>query len=157
MVQNNLFNRKNKEQLIHEQLKETFKRQTCSLYRYVKITDPQSMRDILYKEWLKLKVLGRVYLAKEGINAQISVPKPNWTTFITKLNNHVEFSEIHIKKAVIEALVEKLEPLQKKFRDLTTDRDVVREILRHRTERAAPIAEKTMQAVRQRVGLYMHR
>lgn len=61
-----------------------------------------------------------------------------------------------LKKAVIEALVEKLEPLQKKFRDLTTDRDVVREILRHGTERAAPIAEKTMQAVRQKVGLYMH-
>ncbi|MBG98764.1 MAG: tryptophan--tRNA ligase [Solibacterales bacterium] len=62
-----------------------------------------------------------------------------------------------LKKAVTEALVEKLEPLQKKFRDLTADRDVVRGILRHGTERAAPIAEKTMQAVRQKVGLYMHR
>lgn len=61
-----------------------------------------------------------------------------------------------LKKAVTEALVEKLEPLQKKFRELTADRDVVRGILRRGAERAAPIAEKTMQAVRQKVGLYMH-
>ena len=103
MAQNDLFNRKNKTQLIQEQLKEPFKRTTCSFYRYIKITDPQSLRDSLYKECLELQVLGRVYLAKEGINAQISVPKPNWNDFITKLNNYLEFTEIHIKKAVIEA------------------------------------------------------
>ena len=82
MAKNNLFNRKNKAQLIQEQLKETFKRKTCSFYRYVKIADPQSMRDILYKEWMGFNVLGRVYLANEGINAQISVPEPNWNDFI---------------------------------------------------------------------------
>ena len=52
MVKNNLFNRKNKAQLLQEQLKEAFRRKTCSFYRYVKITDPKSMRDNLYKEWL---------------------------------------------------------------------------------------------------------
>ena len=103
MAQNNLFNRKNKTQLIQEQLKESFKRKTCSFYRYVKITNPQSMRDSLYKEWLQLGVLGRVYLAKEGINAQISVPKPNWDNFIEKLDSHPEFSKMFIKTAVMEA------------------------------------------------------
>ena len=102
MAQNNLFNRKNKTQLIQEQLKETFKRKTCSFYRYVKITNPQSLRDSLYKEWLELGVLGRVYLAKEGINAQISVPKPNWDNFIEKLDSHPEFSKMFIKTAVME-------------------------------------------------------
>ena len=103
MAQNNLFNRKNKTQLIQEQLKESFKRKTCSFYRYVKITNPQSLRVSLYKEWLELKVFGRVYLAKEGINAQISVPKPNWDNFIEKLDSHPEFSKMFIKTAVMEA------------------------------------------------------
>ena len=103
MSKNNLFNRKNKTQLIQAQLKETFKRKTCSFYRYIKISDPQSLRDSLYKEWLGLKVLGRVYLAKEGINAQISVPKPNWDNFIKKLDSHPKFSKMFIKTAVMEA------------------------------------------------------
>ena len=103
MVQNNLFNRKNKSQLIQEHLKESFKRKTCSFYRYVEITNPQSLRDCLYKEWLDLKVLGRVYLAKEGINAQISVPEPNWDIFIEKLDSHPEFYKMFIKTAVMEA------------------------------------------------------
>ncbi|GIS54215.1 hypothetical protein Ct9H90mP29_12570 [bacterium] len=34
----------------------------------------------------KLKVFGRVYIAKEGINAQISVPDHNWEAFIMQLN-----------------------------------------------------------------------
>ncbi|SVC90146.1 uncharacterized protein METZ01_LOCUS343000, partial [marine metagenome] len=102
MVKNNLFNRKNKDQLLQEQLKETFRRKTCSFYRYVKITDPKSMRNNLYQEWLGLNILGRVYLAKEGINAQISVPEPNWNDFIFKLDNHPEFSKMHIKNAVME-------------------------------------------------------
>ena len=97
MVKNKLFNRKNKAQLLQEQLKEAFRRKTCSFYRYVKISDPKSMRDNLYKEWLGLDVLGRVYLAKEGINAQISVPEPNWNDFIFKLDNHPEFSKMKIK------------------------------------------------------------
>ena len=102
MVKNNLFNKKNKAHLLQEQLKETFRRKTCSFYRYVKISDPKSMRDNLYKEWLGLDVLGRVYLAKEGINAQISVPEPNWNDFIFKLDNHSGFSKMHIKNAVME-------------------------------------------------------
>ena len=103
MAQNNLFNRKNKTQLIQEQGQETFKRKTCSFYRYVKIVDTQSMRNILYKEWLDFNILGRVYLAKEGINAQISVPEPNWDNFIETLDSHPEFSKMHIKNSVMEA------------------------------------------------------
>ena len=102
MVKNNLFNRKNKAQLLQEQLKETFRRKTCSFYRYLKITDPKSMRDNLYQEWVGLNILGRVYLAKEGINAQISVPVSNWNNFIIKLDNHPEFLDMQIKTAVKE-------------------------------------------------------
>ena len=59
-----------------------------------------------------------------------------------------------LKKAVAEAVVEKLEPIQKKFCELTADRDVIRGILRRGAERAAPMAEDTMKMVRERVGLY---
>ena len=103
MAKNNLFNRKNKTQLIQEQFNESFIRKTCSFYRYVKIENPQEMRNVLYKEWLKINVLGRVYIAKEGINAQISVPEQNWEGFVNKLDNHSEFSKMFIKSAVKES------------------------------------------------------
>ena len=98
MAKNNLFNRKNKTQLIQEQLNESFIRKTCSFYRYVKIDNPNEMRNILYKEWLKINILGRVYIAKEGINAQISVPEQNWDEFINKLFKYIfiQFFHYHI-------------------------------------------------------------
>lgn len=39
------------------------------------------MRDHLYLEWAKLGVLGRIYLANEGINGQISVPEESHEAF----------------------------------------------------------------------------
>jgi len=69
----------------------------------VKIADPQLLRDSLYKEWVELNVLGRVYLAKEGINAQISVPEPNWNDFIIKLDNYSDLSKMHIKNALMDS------------------------------------------------------
>lgn len=47
---------------------------TISFYQYARISDPQEFRNQLYEMWAKIDVLGRVYVAKEGINAQISVP-----------------------------------------------------------------------------------
>ena len=98
MARNDLFNINNKSQLIEQQLNEPFKRKTCSFYRYIKIADTQSMRDSLYREWTELDVLGRVYLAKEGINAQISIPEPNWDDFIINLDYHSEFFQNGCKK-----------------------------------------------------------
>ena len=71
MAQHELFNRKNKKQLIQELDAEPFERKTCSFYRYVKIPHPPELRDKLYGEWKKLGVLGRIYLADEGINIQL--------------------------------------------------------------------------------------
>ena len=69
-----LFNQKDREQLKVDLIEEDFARRTCSFYRYIHINDPQALRDELYKEWFDLRILGRVYIATEGINAQISVP-----------------------------------------------------------------------------------
>lgn len=49
-------------------------RWTISFYRYNEIKNPQLFRDHLFVSLERLKVLGRIYVAQEGINAQLSVP-----------------------------------------------------------------------------------
>ena len=57
------------------------KRITISFYKYSRIANPQKFRDNLFIAWDALGVLGRTYVAKEGINAQISVPAPFFERF----------------------------------------------------------------------------
>ena len=47
---------------------------TISFYQYANIVVPQLFRDHLFQMWSKYNIVGRVYVAHEGINAQISVP-----------------------------------------------------------------------------------
>ena len=54
-------------------------RTTISFYRYFKITEPPVFRDDLYRSLEPLGVLGRIYVATEGINAQVSVPQENFS------------------------------------------------------------------------------
>ncbi len=56
-------------------------RTTISFYKYFKIEDPQAFRDELYLNLDAIGVLGRIYVAAEGINAQISVPTKNLDAF----------------------------------------------------------------------------
>ncbi|UDG81333.1 hypothetical protein GII40_00108 [Candidatus Profftia lariciata] len=49
-------------------------RTTVSFYKYCYIDDQQKLRDKLYATFYQLRVFGRIYIAHEGINAQISVP-----------------------------------------------------------------------------------
>lgn len=79
---------------------ETFKRVTISFYRYVRIEQPADMRDRLFLLWTKLNCLGRIYLAKEGINAQMSVPEHHYEQFLEALHAMPEFRDIPIKVAV---------------------------------------------------------
>ncbi|MGX5819060.1 oxygen-dependent tRNA uridine(34) hydroxylase TrhO [Chitinophaga lutea] len=60
---------------------ETFRRVTVSFYQYAKITAPQAFRDSLYISLSTLSVFGRIYVANEGINAQISVPEHHFEAF----------------------------------------------------------------------------
>ena len=54
---------------------------TISFYKYHRIPNPQVFRDYLYQLLDNLKVVGRIYVANEGINAQISVPTNNFNLF----------------------------------------------------------------------------
>ena len=56
-------------------------RMTLSFYQYAKIIDPKSFRDQLFIKWDSLEILGRIYVAFEGINAQLSIPKDNFEEF----------------------------------------------------------------------------
>ena len=95
-----LMNRLGREEAIASLHAEDFERRTTSFYRYVDIPEPEVMRDALYDEWSVLGVFGRVYLANEGINAQISVPEQNWGKFVEVLHAHEEFKDIHQKIAI---------------------------------------------------------
>ncbi|MBI49307.1 MAG: hypothetical protein CL850_03350 [Crocinitomicaceae bacterium] len=95
-----LMNKLGREDAIAALHAEDFERRTTSFYRYVDIPDPDGLRDELYKEWSELAVFGRVYLAQEGINAQISVPEHNWDAFIKVLHAREEFADMHQKIAI---------------------------------------------------------
>lgn len=70
----NLHNRISQKELKQRLLEETIPRRTLSFYRYFQIPDPRAFRDELFLRLQELQVFGRIYLAHEGINAQISVP-----------------------------------------------------------------------------------
>lgn len=82
---------------LHE---ESFKRVTLSFYRYVIIEDPLALRDELFKQWSALNIFGRIYLAHEGINAQMSVPGENLEKFRDQLYSDVKFKDVPFKIAV---------------------------------------------------------
>ena len=72
---NILHNTIDKERLKKRVAEETFKRFTISFYRYVIIKDLEGFRNRLYQKWSELDCLGRIYVAHEGINAQMNVPE----------------------------------------------------------------------------------
>lgn len=80
-----LHNRVNNEELKQIMLRETEPRVTVSFYKYFNIVEPQAFRDELYLKFYDLKVFGRIYIAQEGINGQVSVPQSNYEAFKSAL------------------------------------------------------------------------
>ncbi len=95
-----LVNRIGKDVLKKRLMEETFNRKTVSFYRYVNIANPQEKRDELYKMWSSLNCFGRIYVANEGINAQMSVPEHNWDEFVKQLYADLHFTDVPFKMAV---------------------------------------------------------
>ena len=95
-----LQNRVNKKELKKRIQDEAIKRLTVSFYRYVMIENPEELRDTLFQRWNNLGILGRIYIAREGINAQMSVPEDNWNIFITDLFADSRFTDVPFKIAV---------------------------------------------------------
>src|SRR5690349_10786893 len=95
-----LHNRVSREEMRKRLQEENFRRITLSFYRYVIIDDPGKMRNDLWREWNELNVYGRIYVAREGINAQLSVPEHYFEAFRKRLFDHPEFDNVPFKIAV---------------------------------------------------------
>lgn len=77
-------------------------RTTVSFYRYVKIADTTEFRERLLTKWSELGCMGRIYVASEGINAQMNVPTENWQQFDAWVQSQPELTGIPYKIAVEE-------------------------------------------------------
>ena len=93
-----LHNKYDRETLLKRLQQEPFKRRTISFYRYTALRDLEILRGKLYQTWEGLGCLGRIYLAPEGINAQMSVPEPSWAAFLNHLQDFLP--DVPVKFAV---------------------------------------------------------
>lgn len=84
-------------QLIDEAGKD---RLTLSFYAYAKIENPKKFRDDLFIAWNALDALGRIYVAHEGINAQMSVPADQFEAFRETLEVYDFMKGIRLNVAV---------------------------------------------------------
>ena len=75
-------------------------RLTLSFYQYAKIGNPQIFRNHLFIAWNELDVLGRIYVAHEGINGQLSVPAENFNAFKEHLDSIHFLKDIRLNIAV---------------------------------------------------------
>jgi UPF0176 protein len=95
-----LHNRVSNKELKERMLAETEPRTTISFYRYSFIENPQAFRDELWKGLAELKVFGRIYVANEGINAQISVPQNNFNALRDYLYSYSWMEGLRLNIAV---------------------------------------------------------
>lgn len=75
-------------------------RLTLSFYQYAQIGNPQLFRDHLFLAWHPMEALGRIYVAHEGINAQMSLPAHRFQEFKTFLDgiNFLENVRLNIAR-----------------------------------------------------------
>jgi UPF0176 protein len=97
-----LHNTEDKRILRQRMLADSTPRTTVSFYKYHQIENPQVFRDELFARWSELAVLGRTYIASEGINAQISVPTHRFDAFVQDLFTIDFLNNIRLNTAVDE-------------------------------------------------------
>ena len=95
-----LHNRISQAELKQRLLEEKEFRKTISFYHYFPVGDPKSFRDQMFRQLHHLRVFGRIYVAHEGINAQISVPESNFEAFRNYLYSIEPLNGIRLNIAV---------------------------------------------------------
>ncbi|TAD81271.1 MAG: rhodanese-related sulfurtransferase [Bacteroidetes bacterium] len=95
-----LHNRVSNKELRQRMLAETDPRITISFYCYHPIAQPQELRNQLWTDLTALQVFGRIYVAHEGINAQISVPSQNYQSFEAYINGVDWLRGVRLNQAV---------------------------------------------------------
>lgn len=112
-----LWNKYNKEELVEKLREAGHQFVTVSFYQYAKIEDTKAFRNQLYQQWMNLGIVGRTYVAKEGINAQISVPTANFSQFRDELYAIDFLNGIRLNIAVEESAEFSFLKLKVKVRD----------------------------------------
>jgi UPF0176 protein len=95
-----LHNRVSQAELKQRLFEEKEHRTTISFYHYFPIEDPRVFRDELYKNLDTIKVFGRIYVAHEGINAQLSVPDSHFNALKSYLYSIKPLEGIRLNVAV---------------------------------------------------------
>src|SRR5215510_13276099 len=95
-----LHNRISQKELKERLYQETEPRTTNSFYQYFPIDDPAKFRDDLYRSLKELSVFGRIYVAHEGINAQISVPESNFAALKDHLHSIEPMKGLRLNVAI---------------------------------------------------------
>ena len=85
MAKKRLYNKVNKEELKQKMQESSEERTTLSFYKYFNIDDPIAYRDQMYMVYDQMGVMGRIYVATEGVNAQISLPSANLELFVKSI------------------------------------------------------------------------
>ena len=75
-------------------------RLTISFYTYAKIGNPEIFRNHLFIAWNELDVLGRIYVANEGINAQLSVPADHFQGFKDHIDSISFLEDVRLNIAI---------------------------------------------------------
>ncbi|MFT5820002.1 MAG: UPF0176 protein [Crocinitomix sp.] len=75
-------------------------RLTISFYQYHQIKNTTIFRDHLFLNWDPMGVLGRIYIADEGINAQLSISAQNFNTFKAHLDSIEFLKDVRLNVAV---------------------------------------------------------
>ena len=101
-----LWNTLSKEDLELKLKESGYKFVTMSFYQYALIVNPLEFRDLLFLNWSRLNVVGRTYVAKEGINAQIAVPSEFVNQFRDELYEISFLNGIRLNIAVDESEAE---------------------------------------------------
>ncbi|MBL7811351.1 MAG: rhodanese-related sulfurtransferase [Bacteroidetes bacterium] len=97
-----LHNRVNREELKRRMEADNRPYTTISFYKYYSIPDVPGFRDELYRLWRELEVVGRTYVAPEGINAQIALPSVHFEAFKELLYSISWLNGIRLNTAIEE-------------------------------------------------------
>jgi UPF0176 protein len=95
-----LHNRINGKELKAKMRESDEERTTLSFYKYMGIEKPNQYRDLLYKTFEALGIKGRIYVAQEGINAQISLPSTQLDAFKSLLSEINLPEDLRLNQAI---------------------------------------------------------
>jgi UPF0176 protein len=95
-----LVNKLNRRDLKDRMRNSSEQRTTISFYKYHQIEQVITFRDHLFHTLRDLEVLGRIYVAQEGINAQISVPSHQVDAFQVAIYSYGWLNGVRLNKAI---------------------------------------------------------